>query len=307
MIATTTVDSVPRDIEYIRNQLPVSHQYKVLHEIGVLNTEDAKLAFHNLNKEEKAQAVYTALLEIDKKGTSSMNPQIPGQMSLPMGQPQQQVALPPGGIPGTVGTPQMGQMPGAIPGMMPGGMPQQSGMPGMGGGMPPMGGVGMGVPGQMAQGMPGMGSGMGFPQNNEQPTFPGMAPAFQQPSQPPQPQQMAPQMTQQPVQQQPSQAGSMDANISTLADSMRRLAEAQEKLVKSQEVIAGSLQEIRKLLESSASLDSLTMLTLFGFIEASMKTDRNSLIGYYAQQIVGGQDVQLVQHLLQLKAQSGKG
>ena len=96
-------------------------------------------------------------------------PPPPGAGSQPMGGMPQQQQMPgqiPGQMPGMPGMPGMG-MPGQMPGMP--GMPGMQGMPGMG--MP-----GMGMPGQMQgmQGMPGMGMpGMGMP-GMGMPGMPGM-------------------------------------------------------------------------------------------------------------------------------------
>lgn len=272
MIATTTVDGVPRDLQHIAN-LPLSHQYKLVYNLGVLSTEDQKTAFHALDKNQRAQVVLDALIEYDKKGNNMNQPK--AQMTLPQMQPQtQQIPLPPQGI----GAP--GQVPGQVPGQMP-----QMGMPQMG---MPMGqpmSQPMGMPmGQPQMGQPQMGMPMGQPQMGA-PMGMGM------------PQQQQPMMSQpQMMSAQPApQAPTQNDSIAKLAEAMSALAAAQEKM-------ATELQALNSRASAHAKVSMLEYMTLISFIEQQLNSPHENLMNYLRDLAQKGYDEQILQEIT-----AGKG
>jgi hypothetical protein len=146
------IDAAPRGLEEIEATLQLYDQFRLLNGLGWLCTEEQRAAFTKRTMRERAQTVYEALTDYDKKkgGTNTMNNQ-------PMG-PNNQMQLP-----GAQGYGQQGMGGGMGPAM---GMPQQTSMGGgMVGNAPVMGGLGapQGAMGMAPQGMGVAMSGLGAP------------------------------------------------------------------------------------------------------------------------------------------------
>lgn len=289
MAGTVDIKEVPRELHALM-ALPLSHQYRLMYLTGKVNTQEQKLAFNAMPKEQRAAAVHEALIEYDKKKEAEpMAPshpqaqnqqQTPGlqQAPAPMGQPmmmgQQQPQMAQTGqhmVSQQMPTMPMMQPTGGIPGM--GTSSPQMGPP-MGGGFPGMQGAPMGSPPPM-QGAPSMGM-QGAP----------LVPTQWQPGiqQMPQPQPTAP---------------TGGADIATLMAQVKTLATAMDAMRKAQEGVDEYVKDIHARVIGNARIDNLSLMAIVLFVQQQNGCDLPTALNWYKQQIKANAHVQVANELLQ--------
>lgn len=303
-----TLQSAPRDVGALM-ALPRGVRFRLGIQLHLFPDDDAEQAFLGLPDDQQANAVASALMNLDagsgqapapmqgpSNGQAAQMPQ--GAPSFPMQVPQQ--AQPPQqmpqGMPAMPGMPQMQapQMPPVAPPPQPAMAappPQQQApqapqqgfppMPQMGGGMPPMPGMPQQAPPpqQMPQQAPQMGSPQGMP------AMPAMAPPQAPPMQP----QMPPQQMQQPVPPRqpqtvsdPNNAGSapmmaLPPGNEGLAQVLTQINTMAKHLKKSSAENLEWLQEVHDSQQSMAHALGVALRLLVSLSTQLMQTDMRGL------------------------------
>lgn len=272
MIASTTIQNVPRDLASI-SALSLSHQYKLVYQLGILDTEDQKSAFHGMRPEERAQLVLDTLNEYDKTGKGTMNNQLP----LPMPMQQAQIAMPPGGL-------QQPQLPSPVQQYQQPPM-QQMPMPQMPGGMPQMPGAMPQMPGSMPQ--PQLPGGMPGPR----PQMPGPMPSMMSAPQQTQPAQSAPAPQAAPA------SYTTDA-IRDLSTAVRELAESMQQMLEVQKKLSEHTNQVAHATENNTKICQLLVTMMIPFIEAQTSTPHDQYVTWLKSILDQGYDKFYLNQLL---------
>ena len=101
MTVMPSINQIPRDYETLC-ALQISQQFRLANLMGLVVTEEAKKAFLDWSKEQRAQFILEGLNAFDKKGGSTSMAGLPTQQQIPMMMPPIPTSRPAFKMPSTI-------------------------------------------------------------------------------------------------------------------------------------------------------------------------------------------------------------